>query len=339
MGDNNQAYLLAGGNDWISNSSSNTCGNYTAEHRNSSGFTIIPAGSMNVNGVFGYEKSSSSFWTSTASNSTKTYKCVFDYNGSTMNQSVDNNERAFSVRCVRDNVDMINLCYVTNAHENDEYDNESLSNDNPCLIESVNIGGDDYGVVQIGGRCWTKENLRTTVTVSGSQINQHTSGTSSLPAYYNFATQYGFGLEESGYLYNWYAASQICPNGWHLPTKDEWRALSNYAGNANKLALDYQWSTNDCNIEGSPCKCMSQQTSSDCNILGFSLVPAGNTNNGSFQYYRESANFWTGTSTDNNTANRIFFNSNQNIMNDTANNEPTGNKKSRGFSVRCIRDL
>jgi len=27
------------------------------------------------------------------------------------------------------------------------------------------------------------------------------------------------------YLYNWYSSQQACPNGWHLPTVDEWHKL------------------------------------------------------------------------------------------------------------------
>lgn len=50
-------------------------------------------------------------------------------------------------------------------------------------------------------------------------------------------------LEQLGYLYNWAAAAGttsssqsineprqgICPNGWHMPSKNEWTTLINYA--------------------------------------------------------------------------------------------------------------
>ncbi len=33
-----------------------------------------------------------------------------------------------------------------------------------------------------------------------------------------------------GRLYDWYTALTVCPNGWHLPTREEWRILAIAAG-------------------------------------------------------------------------------------------------------------
>ena len=37
-----------------------------------------------------------------------------------------------------------------------------------------------------------------------------------------------------GRLYNWKAARKACPNGWHLPNKNEWQSLIVYLGGEDK---------------------------------------------------------------------------------------------------------
>ena len=39
-------------------------------------------------------------------------------------------------------------------------------------------------------------------------------------------------MAERGYLYNWAAANVICPEGWRLPSDDDWTALTDYVSNA-----------------------------------------------------------------------------------------------------------
>ncbi|RLD51917.1 MAG: hypothetical protein DRJ05_17940, partial [Bacteroidetes bacterium] len=39
-----------------------------------------------------------------------------------------------------------------------------------------------------------------------------------------------------GALYNWFAIDNtngLCPSGWHVPTDDEWTALTNFIGGAS----------------------------------------------------------------------------------------------------------
>ncbi len=35
---------------------------------------------------------------------------------------------------------------------------------------------------------------------------------------------------EYGVLYNWYAAKKACPDGWHLPSDEEWKTLEKHLG-------------------------------------------------------------------------------------------------------------
>jgi len=53
-----------------------------------------------------------------------------------------------------------------------------------------------------------------------------------------------------GALYNWDEAMKVCPLGWHLPSKDEWETLVDFAGGeiiaGKKLKTKGAWSDGEC---------------------------------------------------------------------------------------------
>ncbi|MEN8119070.1 MAG: FISUMP domain-containing protein [Bacteroidota bacterium] len=75
--------------------------------------------------------------------------------------------------------------------------------------------GKRYKIVDIGGQIWMTENLAYK-TNSGCWAYDHDQTN---------VTKYG-------YLYNWKTAKTVCPQGWHLPDKDEFWALLRYFGSA-----------------------------------------------------------------------------------------------------------
>ena len=100
-----------------------------------------------------------------------------------------------------------------------------------------------YNTVLIGDQCWMSENLKYLPSVSpiserspfrfwrNIQNNSRTS-----PFYYVYG-YWGKRVEEAkstanyrnyGVLYNWPAAMQSCPPGWHLPSDEEWTKLADY---------------------------------------------------------------------------------------------------------------
>ena len=67
--------------------------------------------------------------------------------------------------------------------------------------------GQSYGTVLIGNQCWFKENLN------------YESGNSW--CYDNNPVN----CDNYGRLYDWETALIVCPNGWHLPSDEEWKML------------------------------------------------------------------------------------------------------------------
>jgi uncharacterized protein (TIGR02145 family) len=115
--------------------------------------------------------------------------------------------------------------------------------------------GKTYKTVKIGNQVWMAENLAFK-TDSGSWPEVDT----------GYVTKYG-------YLYNRETAKNVCPAGWHLPSKDEFETLINNPGDYFEAAYRYL-------IPGGS--------------SGFSAPLGGSLNcDGSFVSVGESANFWS----------------------------------------------
>lgn len=109
-----------------------------------------------------------------------------------------------------------------------------IINFNPDLIyDSIyDSEGNKYRTIQIGTQTWTAENLRST------RLNDDTD-IPFVPDNYQWAalTTPGycwFNNDSVGYgaIYNWYTVGtgKICPEGWHVPSDDEWTVLTDYLG-------------------------------------------------------------------------------------------------------------
>ena len=112
----------------------------------------------------------------------------------------------------------------------------------PCLgTPTVIYEGEVYNTIQIFSQCWLKENLNVGTMIPGSQ-NMSDDGV---------IEKYCYNNEEDscaiyGGFYQWdemmqYTTTQgvrgICPDGWHVPTDDEWKVLEG--------AVDSQYGVGD----------------------------------------------------------------------------------------------
>ena len=128
---------------------------------------------------------------------------------------------------------------------------ESNSNGSNCP-QTVYYEGKNYNTVQIGSQCWLKENLDIGTMIQGSQ-EQTNNGVIEKNCYNNDLRN----CEKYGGLYQWAEAVQykngatnsnspnplftsnvqgICPNGFHIPTKEEFLTLTEmFNKNGNSL--------------------------------------------------------------------------------------------------------
>lgn len=197
-------------------------------------------------------------------------------------------------------------------------------------ISSISdIDGNEYPVIQIGNQCWTAENLRTTRWANGSVIPNVMDNTAwanlTTPAWCNYQNNPSFDATY-GKLYNWYtvAAANMCPTGWHVPTDAEWDTLASFLGGTE--------------VAGGKLKSTGTQywlspNTDATNESGFSGLPGGYRGVLGFDMLSYLGYNWSASEFDTTNAwhHSLSFN-NGNIVGDYLGG------KTRGFSVRCIRD-
>ena len=189
---------------------------------------------------------------------------------------------------------------------------------------SITHQGETYATVQIGNQCWLAENVRSTVGKDGATIPLLTSaeawGEQVLsPARCEIEVP---GAAEPVVLYNRWAAEQVCPSGWHLPSLDEWNALAAKLGG---------W-----DVAGYTMKSKSgwPSVNNRTNASRFNAKPHGMRDaEGAFNFQREGAYWWT--SSDDNLLVDTWF---VWIEDGTMDLFRYSFFNTMGFSVRCIQN-
>jgi uncharacterized protein (TIGR02145 family) len=169
---------------------------------------------------------------------------------------------------------------------------------NDTTITSVaDIDNNIYNVVKIGRQIWMQENLKVTRYRNGDLIGSTVPGTKDItnesnPKYQWPAYNSESNVEIFGRLYTWYAVTdsrEICPDGWHVPTHQEWTDLVHYLGGINSAGgkLKEIGTTH-----------WSFPNTGATNESGFSAIPGGYRNpNGTFWTSRRYDVWWSSTST------------------------------------------
>ncbi len=199
-----------------------------------------------------------------------------------------------------------------------------------CLgtISVSDIDGNVYPIVQIGNQCWTAENLKTTRYNNGIEIPNVIENASwynlTTPAWCNYENNPSYDTVY-GKLYNWYTvdAGNMCPEGWHVPSFEEWNDLFNYLGGwglaGGKMKTETGWASPN---QGAT------------NESGFSGLPSGGRYFGlSYFAHLGERGFWWSSTDDVNAGTfytRLIF--------DSFNADCTSGSKEMGFSVRCLKD-
>jgi uncharacterized protein (TIGR02145 family) len=187
----------------------------------------------------------------------------------------------------------------------------ATSSKTPCDFELVYSGseistftdirdGKEYKVVKIGKQAWMAENLNYEAEGSKCYDNKPTN------------------CDKYGRLYDWKTAMKACPNGWHLPSREEWKSLDfgNSETAGKKLKAKSDWSKN---VNGD-------------DIYGFAALPGGNGSAGGRFLSVGYGGYWWSSS-----ENEGFIAYSWNLRNND-NVHGADDDKDFLFSVRCVKD-
>jgi len=201
----------------------------------------------------------------------------------------------------------------------------------------VTYAGQDYNTVIIGDQYWFAKNLN----------YDYNEGTAKSYCYSNSSTN----CDKYGRLYLWSAAMDsaavfsdagkgcgygttcaaastgpttvvrgVCPEGWHLPSNIDWSTLWGAIGGTSTAGTKLK-STSGWNSSGN-----------GEDAYGFSVLPAGYYDDGSFYNAGDGGYFWSSTEYSSNNAYGKYFRYGSSFVGE-------GNDdKYAGFSVRCLRD-
>lgn len=192
----------------------------------------------------------------------------------------------------------------------------------------VDVDGNRYATVEIGGQTWMAENLKTTKYNDGTPILAGLDNAAWGAALKGAMASYNDNLgsvEPYGYLYNWAAVTseRLAPAGWHIPNQAEWNSLINALGGTGNAggklkATSKYWE--------------APNTRAD-NSSGFGAMPGGTrTNSGLYASAGTIGYFWTATERNTTQGNYLKVN---NLMGSVATN---GAVKKFGMAVRCVKN-
>jgi uncharacterized protein (TIGR02145 family) len=226
----------------------------------------------------------------------------------------------------------------------------TLTKDGYIWVQETFVDGRDgheYRWVRIGEQIWMAENLAYLPEVSPPTDYSPVNG---LKYVYNHTNnsideaKASFNYSTYGVLYNWTAAMHdatgsvvdpsgvqgICPDGWHLPSNDEWFELIYYVGGNWEDPFNTNAGGHLKEVEYSH---WSNPNTGAANTYGFTGLPGGayfSNDGGSFDYLGSEAFWWSsdvdtigsswGLSTENEFIHWYY------------------SDKSYGNSVRCIKD-
>ena len=205
----------------------------------------------------------------------------------------------------------------------------------------ADIDGNVYQTVVIGKYEWMARNLKTTTYSNGTKIPRVTeniawSGLRS-GAYCWYNNDESNALTY-GALYNWYAVStgMLCPDGWRVPTDQEWKFLEGYA-DIRYGQGDPKWDTSNGRGQDAGQRLMATSGWSSggngTDDFGFSALPGGERcTDGHFFILGRSGFWWSITGYGESGA---WY---RNMIYGVEDVNRGIHPQWIGFSVRCLRD-
>ncbi len=208
------------------------------------------------------------------------------------------------------------------------YNPEANFNDGSCEYNCTDIDGNNYATVQIGNQNWMAENLKTTHYNNGDEIPTGLSN-----ADWNNAIEGAYAVYNNdpmnanvyGNLYNGFTVVDergICPEGFSIPTVDDWTELEVYLGGEN--------------IAGGKLKEVGTEhwlspNTGGTNESGFTALPSG-FKNPSYINLNIAADLWLSTEFSSDELYSRGLGASYTLVNHYVRD------KNYGFSVRCLAD-
>ena len=249
------------------------------------GFNAMPAGRRNSeNGEFMSTRKYAFFWSSIEKDEGTSFGFTLRYDNDLLDKGFFYKDHGMSVRCVLNAYD---------AWFTGDLDSTYLD-EIPFEYGSMKIGKTTYKTIRIGTRNWMAENVAEDVDGSWCYNDKKDN------------------CKKFGRLYSYEQAKEICPEGWHLPSSNEYSQLMQFAKTTGNLRSRDEW---------------TDKGGKGINFWGFNALPAGGREDGDFFDLRVSSYMWTS----NKEAFWLrYYDDNFNLL-------PKDEKTA--FSVRCIEDV
>ena len=197
------------------------------------------------------------------------------------------------------------------------------------FVPCSDADGNHYAVVTIGTQVWMAENLKTTKYRNGDVIANETNNSSwfnlTQGAYCNYNNDENI-VRTYGRLYNWFAVNDsrnIAPEGWHIPSDEEWMTSINYVGGLNFAGGKFK--------ESGTLHWNSPNTGAT-NESGFTALPGGSAGQ---VYVDDLGVYGLWWSSSQYSVSDAWFNC---MGYDYANISRGNADKNYGFSIRCVKD-
>lgn len=203
--------------------------------------------------------------------------------------------------------------YATSSISTYYGDDESFSTPENIVYPIIDVDHNIYYPVKIGEQIWMNDNLKVTHYPDGTPIQRIEDRLVwfYMPWYnaaYCWYENYGAIAADYGNLYTWPAAMHInskdeiktgevqgiCPDGWHLPSDDEWKKLEIFLGMSREEAEIESWRGQD---EGGKMKYRDMwkiPNTGATNESHFGAIPAGWCDGaGYYRNIERSTRFWS----------------------------------------------
>ena len=166
--------------------------------------------------------------------------------------------------------------------------------------------GKVYKTVKINDQVWMGENLAFK-TASGCSVYENVKDYQKI----------------HGYLYTWEAATKACPDGWHVPSMQDWWYLSNFLGGDEQSGGK---------LKQTGTATWKSPNTGATNSSGFTALASGRSEDKAMEHLGNTTFFWTNVDDDDVTSWCGALYSSQAIL------SLYPAKKKDGYSVRCIKN-